>query len=425
MRNKLKKNKAVVSLFSGCGGMDFGFEGDFDVPQPSINKTRCDSWITGDSKEGWVHLKPTSFRIVFANDIDDRAAVAWCTYFKEKNKFDNSIWHAGSILDHVERAKTCSNYFHDDDVDVVIGGFPCQDFSVNGRRLGLSSDKSHRGDQLSKYDDPEMHNRGKLYKWMLEVIEILQPKIFIAENVKGLIYLKNIMKVLKNDFEEISENGYFIYSAVLNAAEYGIPQTRERIFFIGVKKSALKNDVYKLFEKNIIPNDLYPFPAPTHYIDNDANPTTTPYLLPAVTARQAFFRLKEPEDETSDLAQRYYSKASRLSRSQGQNEIKLDAPGHTIRANHNGNIEFRRILNGDYRDEIAEGKRERRLTVRECARIQSFPDDFEFVIRDNLRQNAFILSPTAAYILIGNAVPPLMGYNIAQRLEKIWDLIFA
>ncbi len=405
--------------------MDLGFEGDFEVPQPSINMARCDSWITGASKEGWVHLKPTSFRVVFANDIDNRAAVAWNTYFKEKNKFDNPVWHAGSILEHVERAKFCSNYFHDDDVDAVIGGFPCQDFSVNGRQLGLSSDKSHRGDQLSEYDDPEMHNRGKLYKWMLEVIEILQPKIFIAENVKGLIYLESIMKVLKNDFEKLSENGYFVHLALLNAAEYGIPQTRERIFFIGIKKSALKKNAYKLFEENIIPNDLCLFPAPTHYIDNDTNPITTPYLLPAVTARQAFFGLKEPEDENSDLAQRYYSKASRLSRSQGQNEIRLDAPGHTIRANHNGNIEFRRIVNGEYRDEIAKGMRERRLTVRECARIQSFPDDYKFVIRDNLRKDAFKLSASAAYTHIGNAVPPLMAYHLARRLEEIWDSIFS
>ena len=110
---------------------------------------------------------------------------------------------------------------------------------------------------------------------------------------------------------------------------------------------------------------------------------------------------------------------------QGQNEIKLDGIGPTIRSEHHGNIEFRRLSTehgGIYMDELNTGKKERRLTIRECARIQTFPDDYEFVFRNNLTNNS--VSASEAYKLIGNAVPPLLGFHIAKRIETLWETYF-
>jgi DNA (cytosine-5)-methyltransferase 1 len=122
----------------------------------------------------------------------------------------------------------------------------------------------------------------------------------------------------------------------------------------------------------------------------------------------------------------HFSKAKYMGKHcQGQSEIKLNNIGPTIRAEHHGNIEFRRLSanNGGMQlDELKKGLKERRLTVRECALIQTFPRDFEFVIPSGNRK--FFISPSSAYKLIGNAVPPLLAYHIAKRIEKLWDMYF-
>ena len=110
---------------------------------------------------------------------------------------------------------------------------------------------------------------------------------------------------------------------------------------------------------------------------------------------------------------------------QGQTEIKLDTIGPTIRSEHHGNIEFRRLSvehGGKIVKELNRGMKERRLTIRECARIQSFPDDYEFVIEKNKQGKK--VSASEAYKIIGNAVPPLLAYNIAKQIEKKWELYF-
>lgn len=110
---------------------------------------------------------------------------------------------------------------------------------------------------------------------------------------------------------------------------------------------------------------------------------------------------------------------------QGQQEVKLDGIGPTIRSEHHGNIEFRRLSiehGGVYEEEFNNGMEERRLTVRECARIQTFPDDYEFVIPKN-KDNTPV-SASEAYKIIGNAVPPLLAFHIAKRIEENWDKYF-
>lgn len=115
-------------------------------------------------------------------------------------------------------------------IDVVTGGFPCQDFSISGKRKGFNSDKSHNGKVLK--DEPSVESRGQLYMWMREVISIVQPKVFIAENVKGLTNLADAKEIIENDFSTICDGGYLVIPArVLLAAEYGVPQSRERVIF--------------------------------------------------------------------------------------------------------------------------------------------------------------------------------------------------
>ncbi len=113
---------------------------------------------------------------------------------------------------------------------------------------------------------------------------------------------------------------------------------------------------------------------------------------------------------------------------QGQTEVKPNGIGPTIRSEHHGNIEFRRLSiehGGKNLTEIANGLPERRLTPRECGLIQTFPIDYEFVIENKLkRKGSFLVSPSQAYKIIGNAVPPLLAYHLARRLEKIWDTYF-
>jgi len=105
----------------------------------------------------------------------------------------------------------------------------------------------------------------------------------------------------------------------------------------------------------------------------------------------------------------------------------LQSLGPTIRAEHHGNIEFRRLessLGGKYPAEFKAGKKQRRLTVRECARIQTFPDEYEFIREKNVFGSDLALSSSNAYKVIGNAVPPLLGFNIAWNLQEKWDQIF-
>lgn len=111
---------------------------------------------------------------------------------------------------------------------------------------------------------------------------------------------------------------------------------------------------------------------------------------------------------------------------QGQNEIKIDGLAPTIRSEHHGNIEYRRLSEehgGQHRQELNEGKRERRLTPRECALIQTFPPDYPFVFYKGYTKN-FEVSPSGAYKVIGNAVPPMLAFNIANRLQELWPKYF-
>jgi DNA (cytosine-5)-methyltransferase 1 len=337
-------------------------------------------------------------------------------------RFDvpEEIYHFGSIVDYVKMHNQGVDVFPHD-VDVVTGGFPCQDFSVAGKRKGFESSKSHDGG-IREINAPSEETRGKLYYWMKQVIDIVRPKVFIAENVKGLVNLGDVKNIIQQDFASADGNGYIVLSPqVLHAGNYGVPESRERVIFIGIRRDALKAEALKALESDIVPDDYNPYPKPTH-----AGTIKDEKLLPKVTTFDVLKDLDEPEDSL-DESQRIYSKAKFLSNgSQGQIEIKLDGLGPTIRSEHHGNIEFRRLSaehGGKHVNELKAGLKERRLTPRECALIQTFPPDYRFVIKKT-SGNGYHVSSSGAYKIIGNAVPPVLAYHIAMRLQELWPKYF-
>jgi len=409
----------VVSLFSGCGGMDLGFEGDFLVHKASLNEHLNPDFSKEVASNNYVKLNPTKFQTVFANDILQEARNVWVNYFKNKG-FSSEVYHVESIVDLVKLHKKGVKIFPDH-VDIVTGGFPCQDFSLAGKRNGFNSHKDHAG-KLIKADIPTVETRGQLYMWLKEVVEITKPNIFIAENVKGLVNLANVKEIIQRDFANANSNGYLVLNPmVLHAADYGVPQSRERVIFIGIKKSALNRKALDALSKPIVPDNYNPYPKPSHSFTMKGEDLKLP-----VTLDHILTDLPEP-DKSTDPSQKYYSKAKFMGKHcQGQTEINLHSISPTIRAEHHGNIEFRRlsIQNGGKNVEEVVTKKliERRLTPRECALIQTFPPDYEFVIPTS--GNRFFISPSVAYKLIGNAVPPLLAYHIAKRIEKLWNIYF-
>lgn len=327
-----KKTLRVISLFSGCGGMDLGFKGDFNV----FNK----------------YFEKNPYEIVFANDIIKHACDTYEHNFKHK-----SLCCDIRELDYSVLPKT----------DIVIGGFPCQDFSLAGKRKGLNAE------------------RGRLYLEMKKVIQHCNPIAFIAENVDGIRRNKSgddtsALDIILDDFREL---GYTVVYKVLNAADYGVPQNRIRVIIVGIR-----NDFRKTMR----------YPSATHG-ENAKQPW--------ITAKEAIDDLWDKIDNINikNHTSRDYSKAKFYpgKTMQGNCQIKPDKPSPTIRSEHHGNIE------GHYRTTIPDNPSDikgwRRLSVRECARLQSFPDTFEFPV-----------SSSDAYKQIGNAVPPVLAWHIARAL---------
>ena len=407
------KKLRLLSLFSGCGGMDIGFEGNFEIPSVCINKTLHNDWVASES-DGKIRLKETCFETVFANDIRADAKSAWVSYFKQKKSDANSLYRLDSIVDLVKQSDNGSFIFPQN-IDIVTGGFPCQDFSIAGKREGFNSLKSHSGGVIQN-NQPTRENRGHLYFWMREVISRTLPKLFIAENVKGLTNLKDVKEIIQKDFSQAGPSGYMVIPAkVLFAPDYGIPQSRERVIFIGFRQDLLKKKAIRALSKENIPQEYDPYPEKTH--GNKA--------YPYVTCNQILSDLEEPE-KSSDLSQQKYSKAKYMGKHcQGQSEIKWDSYAPTIRSEHHGNIEYRRLSlehGGQLLKELEQGLKERRLTVRECARIQTFPDDYQFILKKTPDNVA--VSSSDAYKIIGNAVPCLLAYSIAKNLEVKWKNYF-
>lgn len=332
----------VVSLFSGAGGMDLGFIGGFDYLGETFSKN--------------------PFDIIFANDIFNQAA----------NVYQDNFGH------EVERRSISELNLDTDfpvaDVDVVLGGFPCQAFSYAGKRDGLS--------------DP----RGQLYQEMIRVIKHYQPKIFVAENVDGIRNSrKNIegedtgisaLDTILNDFDQA---GYHVQYNILTACDYGVPQRRKRVIIIGIRKDL--GDIDSVY-------------YPEKLFDETGELTGRKWRTSKDGIDDLWDKVNHPTipNHTSrDISGAKFYPGRKM---QGNNRIPSDRPSPTIRAEHHGNIE------AHYRTKLKDENDMagwRRLSVRECARLQSFPDSFNFTT-----------SASAAYKAIGNAVPPVMAWHIAR-----------
>lgn len=349
IENKKTKKYNVLSLFSGCGGMDLGFEGGFEFLGKKYQKN--------------------PFNIVFANDIFKQAADVY-----EAN-FNISV-ERRSIEDLNEYED-----FPDVNVDVVLGGFPCQSFSLSGKRKGLS--------------DP----RGVLYKQMIRVINRYNPKMFIAENVDGIRNSKKnqegsnvdetALNTILKDFEKA---GYDVQYHVLLAANYGVPQMRKRVIIEGIRKDIGRNE------------DVF-YPEITN--DEGGKLTGRKWLTAKDGIDDLWDKVNSPgiSNHTSrDISKAKFYPGRKM---QGNNKIRSDFPSPTIRAEHHGNIEAHYRTNGEDPNDMSKW---RRLSVRECARLQSFPDEF-----------IFNCSASAAYKAIGNAVPPVLAWNIARGVEYTLD----
>lgn len=360
----IDKKYSVLSLFTGIGGMDMGFGGDVIVHKNSIaedfiNNIKCNY----EGVEGFIKLKPKMFNIVFQNDILEGA--------KKICELNNT--HSNYIVKSIY--ELLSENYNFPKTDIVIGGFPCNDFSHAGKRKGFNSETTHNLKDKLTSDN----SRGTLYKSFVSVVDKVKPKIFIAENVYGLLTMKdNPINQIISDFSNL---GYDVNYELIKANEYGIPQKRWRVIIIGISKNRKINELsinWNLITKNKINCNISVY----------------------------FNHLLEPND-TTDISQQLFSRAKRLEKGQGQVEINLNSISPTIRAEHHGNIEFRRHLNGVNTNE--KDLPERRLTIRETGLIQTFPPKFIFNQKKDM----------TSYKYIGNAVPPLLSYIIADKVEEL------
>ena len=304
----------ITSLFSGAGGLDLG-------------------------------LIQAGNTVIWANDIDKDAVETYRT------NIGNHI-NCKDIKD-VPLSEIPSS-------DVVVGGFPCQGFSLANLKRDISDE------------------RNQLYLFFYSIVKDKKPKFFIAENVKGILSLGNgsIIRQIVADFDSA---GYLVEVYKVNVADYGVPQHRERVIIIGQRK-------------DIADHMLFEFPAPSHS-ESDVN------LKPWVSIKDALSSV--PTDYNEDLDPNAYgSKYRFVERNFTAHRLtNPNRPSPTILARGNGKGGVCAIphYNG-----------ERRLTIRESAIIQTFP--FSFVFHGKMG---------SCYRQIGNAVPVLFAKRLGAELKRL------
>jgi DNA (cytosine-5)-methyltransferase 1 len=304
----------VVSLFSGAGGLDLG-------------------------------LVQAGLQIVWAND----------------NFVEAAETYASNIGPHIDTRDICNiNAGEIPDCDAIVGGFPCQGFSVAnwGRQ-------SH---------DP----RNQLYREMVRVIAAKKPRFFVGENVKGLVSMAK-GEALGTIIADLEGCGYRVEHAVVNAADYGVPQARMRLLIFGIRQDVNWTGTFP--------------PQPSH-----AHPDVAPMLglKPWVSVGEALAHLPEPE-RGGHIPNHECSKYKlRFNGHLGHRRIDPIKPAPTVtsRGDDRGGVVVLHHPNNH-----------RRMTARELAAVQSFPDTF-----------VFAGPKTAAYRQISNAVPPLLGQAIGRML---------
>ena len=318
------KKIIFIDLFAGCGGIAEGF-------------------------------RYAGMECAAANEFDEKAAITY------RSNFNHPLVVGDITLSEVKQI--LYDLVGDKNVDVVVGGFPCQGFSMSGKRL---------------VDDP----RNQLFREFVEVVKVSKPKIVVGENVEGILSMAN-GEVVKQIIEEFSNLGYKMEYKVLNAADYGVPQLRKRVIFIG----------NRIGVENIFPE---PILTPENYktvkdaigdLVGHGHDEKLSHLITASNAKTTD-RMKEMKE-----GEPFYQ-----TRRDSCRKLFWDRPAPTVKDNH-GNWAVHPVEN-------------RYVTPREMARLQSFPDDFDFshvAKKYQLRQ-------------IGNAVPPLMAKYIAESINDMLDV---
>lgn len=319
MESKLK----VASLFSGCGGSDLGMVGGFDY----LGR----------------RYEELPFEIVYAVDFD-----RWAV-----DTYNKNFYHKAVCAD-----VTAVDFESVPDVDVMIGGFPCQSFSTVNPTKDTNDD------------------RANLYKQIVRFLQTKRPKYFVCENVKGLITLQG-GKIVKKITEEFKACGYHVQFQLLKAVEFGIPQRRERVIIVGIR-----NDLPFNFQ--------YPTPICSEF---NATPLSSVIDKLAIDEKKYYF--------SERAVQGVKNAKNNMKRGLWQDLTKpcLTITAHLAKTSMNSRDP---ILLVDADKELY-----RRFTPREAARIQSFPDDFQ--LND---------SETKSYKQIGNAVPPVFMWYVAKQLER-------
>lgn len=302
----------VVSLFSGAGGLDLGF-------------------------------KMAGHEIIWANDLYKDAVDTY-----RENLGNHIVFEDITKIDAAQIP----------DCDIVIGGFPCQGFSVaNMKRTTEDS-------------------RNELYKQLIRVIKAKMPKFFLAENVKGILSLEK-GKVIEMIMDDFSSLGYTVKKKVLNAANYGVPQTRERVIIVGVR-----NDL----------DFVYNYPSETYNQDGSNG------LKKWVSVSEALSHLPDPDMPNTVFNHEYSKYKLKFNGYLGHRKLNPDKPAPTVtaRGDDKGGVVI-----------LPHPNAERRMSCREVATVQSFPIDYKFMG-----------NRSSVYRQIGNAVPPLLGYAVANVFNE-------
>lgn len=335
-------NYTIISTFTGGGGLDIGFKGGFN-------------YLGKD-------FKRLKFITKVALDINKDA----CDTLKNDNKYfkDTNVLNE-NIIEYDYKQIPNENY------DVLLGGFPCVTFSVVGKQQGVKDDIN-----------------GKLYERYATYVEYFQPKIFLAENVKGILSANKgeAIKIIKKRFEG---TGYNLKIFLVNFADFGVPQTRQRVLFIGVRKDLNTEFIppeYTNKDNHLTSSDAFK--------DLDETCINHTFIKIAESTRQKLEAIP-PGGNYKDLPDHLSVKGlmSNIYRRLHPNE-----PAYTLIASGGG---------GTWHYHYDEP---RALTNRERARIQSFPDDLKFMGNN-----------TEVRRQIGNAVPAVGIYPFAERIQNVLD----
>ncbi len=335
----------LISLFSGCGGMDAGF-------------------------------KKAGFDIVYANDFDSDAQTVYSLNLGKIDKRDILTVSEDEIPDG----------------DILTAGFPCQPFSNAGSRKGVHD------------------SRGMLYKECLRIIERKMPKVIVFENVKGLLSTKyidgrNLSEVIVEDLSTMNGIGYSVVYQLVNASDYGVPQNRQRVLFVGVRKDLERTFKFPQKQKkdNLTLRHILDVPAD---VENNVDWPFSPQALEMINYINEGGSWKDvPYEHLAPRFQRIRDDMKKYHSPNFYRRFSRDEICGTITASAQPE-----------NCGIIHPTENRRYTVREVARIQTFPDDFKFVT--DTPKNI-----TAMYKVIGNAVPVNLAYNIAKAImEQVFPL---